>query len=132
MLPLWLVYLLVVLLLIADALLVTGVAAVGIFLVAYIAFNIFTHLMGIKIDRYVKGRLDRLKQDAEARLKDRGAGAIRLAKTAYSTLYLLYKIYDIASGLIVGLIAVVLLFIGAAALAIVNVALLWLLHTYVL
>ena len=131
MLPLWLVYLLVILVLLIDALLMIGMAAVGLFLIAYIMFNVLTHLLGIKIDRYIKGRLDRLREDAGARSQDK-ANAIGLAKTTYSTLYLLYKIYDIASGLIVGLIAVVLLFIGAAALAIVNLALLWLLHAYVL
>ncbi len=131
MLPLWLIYLLIALLLIVDVLLVLAEALVGLFLVAFVAFNVFTHILGTKIDRYIKERLDRMRRGAEAKSQQRGAGAISLAKTGYSILFIVYKIYDIASGLIVGLIAVGLLLVGAAGLAVVNIALLWLLNAYI-
>lgn len=131
MLPLWLVYLLIVLILIIDVLLVIGVFLVGVFLVAFIAFNVFTHILGMKIDRHIKERLDRMKRDAEARSQESGAKAVGLARAGYSIAFTLYKIYDIASGLIVGLIALALLLVGAAGLAVVNVALLWLFNAYI-
>ncbi len=61
MFPIWLVYLLIALILIIDILLVLEVILVGIFLVAFIAFNIATAIIGKRIDRYIRERLDRMK-----------------------------------------------------------------------
>jgi len=131
MLPLWLVYILIAILLILDLLLVLEVVVVGLFLIAYILFNIATALLGRKIDRYIKARLDRVKQEAELRSQNQGKVAGHV-KTLYSILFILYRIYDITTGLVVALIAFVLLTLGIAGLAIVNIALFWLLNGYVL
>ena len=131
MLPIWLVYILIALILIIDVLLVLEVVVVGIFLIAYILFNIATALLGRKIDRYIKARLDRVKQEAELRSQNQGKVAGHV-KTLYSILFILYRIYDITTGLVVALIAFVLLTLGMAGLAIANIALLWLLNAYVL
>ncbi len=131
MLPIWLVYILIALILIIDILLVLEVIVVGIFLIAYILFNIATALLGRKIDRYIKARLDRVKQEAELRSQNQGKVAGHV-KTLYSILFILYRIYDITTGLVVALIAFVLLTLGMAGLAIANIALLWLLNAYVL
>jgi hypothetical protein len=130
MLPLWLVYILVVLLLTIDILLVIGVVLVGLFLVAYIAFNIATTLIGVKIDRYIKERLDRMRDEAGKKSQNMSK-ATGYVKTIYSILFILYKIYDIGTGLIISLVAMVLLVIGFAGLAVVNIVLLWLLNAYV-
>jgi hypothetical protein len=130
MLPLWLVYILVVLLLTIDILLVIGVVLVGLFLVAYIAFNIVTTLIGVKIDRYIKERLDRMREEAGKKSQNMSK-ATGYVKTIYSLLFILYKIYDIGTGLIISLVAMVLLVIGFAGLAVVNIVLLWLLNAYV-
>jgi hypothetical protein len=131
MLPLWLVYILIVLILIIDLLLVLEVVVVGVFLIVYILFNIATALLGRKIDRYIKERLDRMKQEAAAKSENMGK-ATGHVKTVYSLLFTLYRIYDIGSALVIGFIAFVLLALGFAGLAIVNVVLLWLLNAYVL
>jgi hypothetical protein len=130
MLPLWLVYILVVLLLTIDILLVIGVVLVGLFLVAYIAFNIATTIIGVKIDRYIKERLDRMREEAGKKSQNMSK-ATGYVKTIYSLLFILYKIYDIGTGLIISLVALVLLVIGFAGLAVVNIVLLWLLNAYV-
>ena len=133
MFPIWLVYLLIALILIIDILLVLEVILVGIFLVAFIAFNIATAIIGKKIDRYIRERLDRMKSDLESRPQGKGAGtATGHLKTIYRIAFTLYRIYDITSGIVVALIAFVLLTLGMAGLAIVNIALLWLLNAYVL
>ncbi len=131
MLPLWLIYLLIALLLIVDVLLVLAEALVGLFLVAFVAFNVFTHILGTKIDRYIKERLDRMRRGAEAKSQQRGAGAISLAKTGYSILFIVYKIYDVTTGVLVTVVALAMLIIGMAGLAVVNIALLWLLNAYI-
>lgn len=132
MLP-WLVYLLIALILIIDVLLVLEVILVGLFLVAFIAFNLATAIIGKRIDRYIRERLDRMKSDLESKPGWEGAGtATGHLKTVYRLAYALYKIYDITSGIVVGLIAFVLITLGMAGLAIVNIALLWLLNAYVL
>jgi hypothetical protein len=131
MFPLWLVYLLIALILIIDLLLVLEVVLVGVFLIAYIAFNIVTALVGRKIDRYIQEKLDRMKLEAETKSENLGKATGHL-KMVYRILYALYRIYDITSGLVVALIAIVLLTLGMAALAIVNIALLWLLNVYVI
>ena len=131
MLPIWLVYILIALILIIDLLLVLEVVVVGIFLIAYILFNIATAILGRKIDRYIKERLDRMKQEAETKSENLGK-ATGHAKTVYSLLFTLYRIYDIGSALVLGFIAFVLLVLGFAGLAFVNVALLWLLNAYVI
>lgn len=131
MLPLWLVYILIAIVLIIDLLLVLEVVIVGVFLIAYILFNIATALLGRKIDRYIKARLDRMKQEAETKSENMGK-ATGHVKTAYSLLFTLYRIYDIGTSLIIAFIAFVLLALGFAGLAIVNVVLLWLLNAYVL
>jgi hypothetical protein len=131
MLPIWLVYILIALILIIDLLLVIEVVVVGIFLIAYILFNIATAILGRKIDRYIKERLDRMKQEAGTKSENMGK-ATGHVKTVYSLLFTLYRIYDIGSALVIGFIAFVLLVLGLAGLAFVNVALLWLLNAYVL
>lgn len=132
MLP-WLVYLLIALILIIDILLVLEVILVGVFLIAFIAFNIATAIIGKKIDRYIRERLDRMKSGLEAKPGWEGAGtATGHLKTVYRIAYTLYKIYDISSGIVVGLIAFVLLTLGLAGLAVVNIALFWLLNAYVI
>jgi hypothetical protein len=130
MLPLWLVYLLIVLILMLDVLLVIEVVAVGVFLVAYILFNIATAFLGRKIDRYIKERLDRMRQEAATKSENMGK-ATGHVKTVYSLLFLLYRIYDVTTSLVIGFIAFVLLVLGFAGLAVVNVALLWLLNAYI-
>ncbi len=133
MFPLWFVYLLIALILIIDILLVLEVILVSIFLVAFIAFNITTAIIGKRIDRYIRERLDRMKHDLESRPGGNGAGAATgHLKTIYRIAYTLYRIYDITSGIVVALIAFVLITLGMAGLAIVNIALLWLLNAYVL
>jgi|AGTN01.2.fsa_nt_gi hypothetical protein len=131
MLPLWLVYILVVILVVLDVLFVAGVIVVGVFLVAYILFNIATALFGRKVDRYIKARLDRMRQEAGATSENRSK-AVGHAKTVYSIAFLLYRIYDITTSLVIGFVAFVLLVLGSAGLAIVNVALFWLLNAYIL
>ena len=131
MFPLWLVYLLIALLLLLDVLLAIEVAVVGIFLAAYVAYNIVTALVGRKIDRYLRERMDRLKQEAEARSQSLGKAAGH-AKGVYSLLFLLYRIYDAGTSLLIASVAAVLLLAGFAGLAAVNVALLLLLNAYIL
>jgi hypothetical protein len=131
MLPLWLVYILIALILIIDLLLVLEVVVVGVFLIAYILFNIATALLGRKIDRYIKDRLDRMKQEAETKSENMGKATGHL-KTVYSLLFTLYRIYDIGTSIIIAFVAFVLLTLGMVGLAIVNIALLWLLNAYVL
>lgn len=131
MFPGRLVYLLIALIIIIDILLVLEVILVGAFLIAYIAFNIVTALVGRKIDRYIKERLDRMKQEAETKSENLGRATGHL-KTVYRILYTLYRIYDVTSGIVVALIAFVLITLGMAGLAIVNIALLWLLNAYVI
>ncbi len=46
MLPLWLIYIFIIILVILDVLFVLGVVIVGLFLVVYILFNIATALVG--------------------------------------------------------------------------------------
>jgi hypothetical protein len=131
MLPLWLVYILIVLLLVLDILFLLEVVVVGVFLIAYILFNIATAILGRKIDRYIKARLDRMRQEAEAKSQERGK-AYGHVKSVYSGAFLLYRIYDIISSVVIGLIAFVLLVLGFAALAVVNIALFWLFNAYIL
>jgi hypothetical protein len=96
MFPLWLVYLLIALILILDTLLVIEVILVSLFLVAFIAFNIATAIIGKRIDRYTRERLDRMKSDLEAKPGWEGAGtATGHLKTVYRIAFTPYKIYDI-------------------------------------
>lgn len=131
MLPMWLVYMLMIVLIILDVLFVLEVAVVGVFLIAYILFNIATALLGRKINRYIAERLERARQEAALKSENRGKVA-GLVKTAYSILYLAYRAYDVGTALIVALIAFALLIVGVAGLAFINIALFWLLNAYVL
>lgn len=131
MLPMWLIYMLIIVLIILDVLFVLEVAVVGVFLIAYILFNIATALLGRKINRYIAERLERARQEAALKSENRGKVA-GLVKTAYSILYLAYRVYDVGTALIVALIAFALLIVGVAGLAFINIALFWLLNAYVL
>lgn len=130
MLPMWLVYVLIVVLIILDVLFVIEVVVVGLFLVAYILFNIATALLGRKINRYIAEKLESMKQEATLKSENRGKAA-SLVKTIYSVLYLLYRVYDVGTALLISLIAFVLLVMGFAGLAIINIALFWVLNAYI-
>lgn len=130
MLPMWLVYVLIVVLIILDVLFVIEVVVVGLFLVAYILFNIATALLGRKINRYIAEKLESMKQEATLKSENRGKAA-GLVKTIYSVLYLLYRVYDVGTALLISLIAFVLLVMGFAGLAIINIALFWVLNAYI-
>jgi hypothetical protein len=131
MLPLWLVYILIAILIVLDILFVLEVVVVGVFIIAYIAFNIATALIGRRIDRYIKEKLDRMRKEAESTSQTKGQ-ALGHVKNVYSLAFILYRIYDITTSLVIGLIAFVLLVLCVAGLAIVNIALLQLLTGYVL
>ncbi len=85
--PNWLVYLFIALILIADLLLITGIAIVAIFLVAYIAFNVFTGFIKLMINKLIHDILDYLKKYAEEKSKGKtseyGKAVVDVVKWVY-------------------------------------------------
>ncbi|HUL62356.1 MAG TPA: hypothetical protein VLT35_04775 [Methanocella sp.] len=116
MLPLWLVYLLIVLILILDVLLFVGLAAAVAILVGSFVLGLAVGLVEKKIDREIKGRLK----------------GNELLKAAYSVLHLFLNAFLAIKGLPATLLTLAFVLAGGVVFVAINLALAWLLYTYVL
>jgi hypothetical protein len=135
MIPIWLIYLLIVVILLLDVLLVIGLFAGGIFLLALVVLGILSGFVEKMVDRFIRDILDRMEQYIKSHPSGKGGLASDIAgfvKMVYSILYTLYNAFQLASGLVIGLITLGLMFLDMAVLAVLNVGLLWLLNTYVI
>jgi hypothetical protein len=130
--PNWLVYLFIALIIVADLLLVAGIIIIVIFLVAYIAFNIFTGFAKLMINKLVHDLLDYLKKYAEERSKGKtseyGKALVEVVKWVYRVVFWLYNIIQFGIDAVVCLAAVALILLGMFTLAVINLALAWLVY----
>ena len=136
MLPLWLVYLFIALILLADVLLVAGVIIVGAFLVAYIAFNVFTGFIKWLINQFIHDLLDYLKdyvdRKSQGKTSDYGKGFVDVVRFVYRAVFWAYNLFQLGIDVAISLAAVALIGLGMFALAIINLALAWLVYAYLL
>ncbi len=131
--PNWLVYLFIALILIADLILVLGIAIVVIFLAAYIAFNVFTGFIKLMINKLIHDVLDYLKKYAEEKSKGKtseyGKALVDVVKWVYRVVFWLYNIIQLGIDAAVCLAAVGLILLGLFALAVINLVLVWIVYT---
>jgi hypothetical protein len=131
--PNWLVYLFIALILIADLLLIIGIAIVAIFLVAYIAFNVFTGFIKMMINKLIHDLLDYLKKYAEEKSKGKtseyGKALVDVVKWVYRVVFWLYNIIQLGIDAAICLAAVALIVLGLVTLAIINLVLVWMVYT---
>lgn len=134
--PNWLVYLFIALILIADLLLIVGISIVAIFLVAYIAFNVFTGFIKMMINKLIHDLLDYLKKYAEEKSKGKtseyGKALVDVVKWVYRVVFWLYNIIQLGIDVAICLAAVALILLGMVTLAIINLALAWIVYAYFL
>jgi hypothetical protein len=132
----WWLILIIILILILDVLLVLGIAIVVIFLVAYIAFNVFTGFIKLMINKLIHDLLDYLKKYADEKSKgktsDYGKGFVDIVRWIYRVVFWLYNIFQLGIDVAISLAAVALIVLGMIALVIINLVLAWLIYAYVL
>jgi hypothetical protein len=136
MVPLWLVYLLIALIILADAVLFAGIVVVGLFLIAYVGLNVFTGFIKLMINQLIKDILEYLKRYIESKSKGKTAGYARglvdVVKWVYTVVFWAYNVFQLALDVVVALAAVGLILIGMAALAVLNAVLAWLVYAFLI
>lgn len=134
--PNWLVYLFISFILLADILLVAGIIIIVIFLVAYIAFNVFTGFVKLMLNKLVHDLLDYLKKYADEKSKGKpseyGKGLVEIVRWIYRVVFWLYNIIQFGIDAAVCLAAVALIVLGMITLAFINFVLAWLVYAYVI
>jgi hypothetical protein len=134
--PNWLVYLFISFILLADILLVAGIIIIVIFLVAYIAFNVFTGFVKLMLNKLVHDLLDYLKKYAEEKSKGKTSeyskALVELVKWVYRVVFWAYNIIQFGIDAAVCLAAVALIVLGMVTLAFINLVLAWLIYPFVL
>jgi len=126
----WLIYLLIILMIIADILLVTGIVALTIFLATILSVGLLYGFVEKKLDTMIHGEFDRIKAHAVSRSYGSAAeDAVDVAKTTYSILYRMYSLYQLALSLPPALAAVTLITLGSGMLLAINSVLVWIMYT---
>ncbi len=132
----WWLILIIVLILLLDVLLVIGIAIVAVFLIAYVAFNVFTGFIKLMINKLIHDILDYLKKYAEEKSQGKtseyGKKLVEAVKWIYRVVFWLYNIIQFGIDAAVCLAAIALILLGMAALAVINLVLAWLIIVYVL
>ena len=113
MLPLWLVYLLIVLILTVDVLLLIGLVSAVVALIISFALGFSLHVVEQKIEEYLREFL-------------RGSG---LEKYVFPLLHIIFGFLSIAKSLPATLVAIVYILLSSMALIAINAALAWLIFT---
>jgi len=135
MLPLWLVYALIILLLLADVLLFIGLGLAGLFLIGTLAFGAFAGFIEKMIDQLIKDVLGHLRRYIKAHsgpASSHASALVDVVEEIYKIVLWLYNLFQLATGGAIVLINIALLLLGAAALAAVNIILAWLVYVYFL
>ncbi|OPY28956.1 MAG: hypothetical protein A4E28_01229 [Methanocella sp. PtaU1.Bin125] len=134
--PIWPVYLFIALILLADLLLVAGIILLVLFLVAYVAFNVFTGFVKLMLNKLVHDLLDYLKKYSEEKSKgktsDYGKALVEVARWIYRVVFWLYNIFQLGIDVAICLAAVALIVLGVFTLWVINLVLAWLVYAYIL
>jgi hypothetical protein len=110
-----LIFLLIVLILIADVLLIIGIVSAAVVLITSFVLGLSMRVVESKIEQYLQYKL-------------RGRG---LEKVIYWVIHLSFGFFQLSKGLLAVLSAVAYILLGTAALIAINVLLAWLIYAYV-
>jgi hypothetical protein len=108
------IFLLIVLILIADVLLIVGILSAAVVLITSFVLGLSMRVVERKIEQYLQDKL-------------RGKG---LEKAIYWFIHISFGIFQLSKGLLAVLSAVVYILLGTAALVAINVLLAWLIYAY--
>jgi hypothetical protein len=110
------VFLLIILILLADVLLIIGIISAAFVLITSFVLGVSMRVVERKIEQYLQEKL-------------RGRG---LQKVIYLVIHLSFGFLQVSKGLLSVLSAVVYILLGTIALVAINLLLAWLIYAYVL